>query len=230
MVGGLGPESTVDYYSRIVKLYRKRTGDAGYPKLVIDSVDMTDLDEFLDGDLDGLVDFLLRSVVNLKNAGADFGFIASNTPHVVFGRLQRVSPLPLLSIVEAARLRAEALGLKKVGLIGTGFTMKSSFYGDEFSKSGIGVAVPDKPSQDYIQEKLFSEIELGVFKDGTREGLMGILKGLVDGEGIDGAVLGCTELPLILPEKGFGIPFLNTTAIHVERILDACLGDPDFER
>lgn len=221
MIGGIGPESTVDYYQRIIKLYQKNIGGNDYPEMIINSVNMTAMLKFVsDKDWDGLTGMLTDTVHSLYKAGADFAFMASNTPHIVFERLRQASPIPLVSIVEAAHGEADKLALKKVGLLGTLFTMQSSYYQAEFDKSGIAVVVPNEEEQRFIQQKLFSEIERGVFLEDTREGLLKIVKRLINDAAIDGVILGCTELPLILTEDEYGIPFLNTTEIHVQRVFE----------
>ncbi len=221
MVGGIGPESTVDYYQRIIRQYRQTMDNDGYPEIIVNSINMTGMLEYVARqDWDGLTRLLTDAVRALHAAGADFAFIASNTPHVIFSRVLKACGIPLVSIVEAACSEAAILGLKKVGLLGTRFTMQSRYYQDEFDKAGISVVVPDDEEQRYIEQKLFSEIEHGVFLDDTRQGLLGIVRRMLDDERIDGIVLGCTELPLILTRDEFGIPFLNTTGIHVDRILE----------
>ncbi|MGE4485085.1 MAG: aspartate/glutamate racemase family protein [Oscillospiraceae bacterium] len=221
MIGGIGPESTVDYYQRIIKLYQKNISGDDYPEIEINSVNMTAMLKFVaDKDWDGLTGMLTDAVNSLRKAGADFAFMASNTPHIVFERVRRASPIPLVSIVEAAGRETETLNLKKVGMLGTIFTMQSSYYQAEFDKRGIAVAVPNEEEQRYIQQKLFSEIERGVFLEHTRAGLLKIIKRLIDDAAIEGVVLGCTELPLILTGDEYGIPFLNTTEIHVRRIFE----------
>ena len=221
MIGGIGPESTVDYYQRLIRLYQKDVSGDDYPEIIINSINMTAMLKFVsDGNWDGLIGMLSDAVYLLYKAGADFAFIASNTPHIVFKQVRLASQIPLVSIVEAARLEAEKLGLKKVGLLGTLFTMQSSYYQAEFNNSGVTVVVPDEEEQQYIQQKLFSEIEHGVFLEVTRNGLLKIVKRLIADESIDGVVLGCTELPLILTKDEYGIPFLNTTEIHTQKIFE----------
>lgn len=221
MIGGIGPESTVDYYQRIVRLYQRDFNSEDYPEIVIDSINMTAMLKLIGaGDFTGLAGMLGRSVENLCRAGADCAFIASNTPHVVFEQVRKAAPIPMVSIVEAARLEAERLGIKKAGLLGTLFTMQSSYYQAEFKKSGIAVSVPEEQERRYIEEKLFSEIERGVFLESTRQDLLNIIRRLMDEEGVEAVILGCTELPLILTRAEFGIPFLNTTQLHVDRIFE----------
>jgi aspartate racemase len=172
-----------------------------------------------------VVDYLLRVIESLKKAGADFAAMSANTPHLVFDDLVKKSPLPLISIVEAACDETQRLGLKRPGLIGTGFTMSGTFYQDVFGRRGIPVALPDAQDKKIINEKLFSEIELGIFKDETRELLIGIIEKMVHNQQIDCLILGCTEFPLILTEERYaGIPMLNTTKIHVEAIVKYCRG------
>ncbi len=134
-----------------------------------------------------------------------------------------VSPLPLVSIVEAVSDEVYRLGIERPGLIGTGFTMSGTFYQDVFDRREIPVILPDEQDRKIINEKLFSEIELGIFKDETRELLIRIIKKMVDNQHIDGLILGCTEFPLILTEARYaGIPMLNTTQIHIDAIVKYC--------
>jgi len=224
MIGGVGPESTVDYYQRMIQLYRQKVSDDSYPEIIINSIDMTAMLKMIaDKDFDGLIDLLTNGVNSLYQAGADFGFISSNTPHIVFEQFQKQSSIPLISIVEATRKSAETLNLKKIGLLGTLFTMQSSFYQAEFDQSGILLVTPSEKEQQHIHQKLMTEIEQGVFLDSTRKDLLKIVKRMLVEDSIDGVILGCTELPLILTKDEFGIPFLNTTKIHVESIIDELL-------
>lgn len=221
MIGGIGPESTVDYYKRLIELYQGNVSSQNYPEIIINSINMTAMLQLQsDGNWDGLTDMLTGAVNSLYRAGADLAFIASNTPHIVFNKVKQASPIPLVSIVEATRIKAQNLGLKKIGLLGTLVTMQSNFYQTEFGKSGIVLIVPNEEEQQYIQNKLFSEIEHGVFLEKTRDGLLKIIQRLITDESIDGVILGCTELPLVLTRSEYNIPFLNTTEIHVHRIFE----------
>ena len=138
MIGGLGPESTIDYYRSIIARFRARKPNGGYSHVIINSLDVDKGIAMLDtGRLDDLADYLAAGIELPAGAGADFGFIAANTPHLVFDEVQRRSAIPLLSIVRATCDYTKALGLKKVGLFGTGFTMRASFYPEEFQRAGI---------------------------------------------------------------------------------------------
>ena len=155
MIGGLGPESTIDYYRSILARYRARKPDRGYPHIIINSLDVDKGIAMLDaGRLEDLADYLATGFEALVRAGADFGFIAANTPHPVFDELQRRSAVPLLSIVSATADRAKALGLKKVGLFGTGFTMRASFYPEEFQRAGIAFVTPTESEREFHPQEV----------------------------------------------------------------------------
>ncbi|MGV1101001.1 aspartate/glutamate racemase family protein [Thiovibrio sp. JS02] len=226
IIGGIGPESTVAYYREIIAAFNTRHRALAYPEIIVYSANLNQLLEVIEtGDRQRLSAWLLEKIAAIHRAGAEFAAIASNTPHIVFDAIKARSPIPLLSIVEATRGRAKEMGLKKIGLLGTRLTMESDFYQKSFLAEGMAVVVPSEEERQTIQQKIFSEIELGIFKDSTREELLAIAKRMADEDGIDSLILGCTELPLILPESGHGIPFLNTTAIHCERIVSYCLTD-----
>ena len=218
MIGGLGPESTIDYYGRIIALYRERNPDGSYPSLLINSVDLSKGIALISAnDLAGMTKYLVDEIQKLAQAGADFGLISANTPHIVFDDVQKKSPIPLLSIVEATCAAAKARKLKKLGLFGTRFTMQGDFYPKVFSREGLELVMPEPDDQVYIDAKYFGELVAGKFLPETRERLLAIvdrMKGTID---IDGVILAGTELPLILREPTHNaIPFLDTTEIHVE--------------
>jgi aspartate racemase len=222
IIGGIGPESTIDYYKMIVALYRERRPDGSYPPLVINSIDMQRIVKMFEaGELEKLTAGFAAELEKLHLAGVDFALLAANTPHLVFDDLQRRSPLPLISIVEATCAAAKARGLKRIGLFGTRFTMQASFYRDVFSREGIAVVVPDAADQDYIHEKYMGELVPGIFLPETRAGLLVIVDRLAEQTAIEGVILGGTELPLILREPAHnGIPFFNTTRIHAEAAVE----------
>jgi aspartate racemase len=223
VIGGLGPESTVDYYQRIIATYRERKPDGSYPSIIINSVDLKRMLDFANANAwDEAAGYLVAEVQKLARAGADFGLLSANTPHVVFDEISRRSPIPLLSIVRATCEAAKAMGLKRVGLFGTRFTMQAGFYQRAFSDEGMTVLLPDASEQDYIHDKYMNELVKGLFLPETRERLLAIIADLKEREKIEGLILGGTELPLILrgADAGKGaIPFLDTTQIHVEAIV-----------
>jgi aspartate racemase len=216
MIGGVGPESTIDYYKNIIALYRERQRDGSYPQFVINSVDLTKGINFLNAnDLAGMADFLLKEIEKLPRAGAEFGIIAANTPHIIFDEVAPKSPIPLISIVEATCAHAKARKLKRLALFGTRYTMQADFYPTVFAREGIDLVVPDPKDQDYIHEKYFSELVPGNFLPETRAGLLAIVDRVKTKDDIDGVILAGTEIPLILRgESHNGVALLDTGKIH----------------
>jgi len=225
MIGGLGPESTVDYYRSIIARCRARKPDGGYPHVILNSLDVDKGIALLDsGRLSDLADYLAAGVESLVRAGADFGFIAANTPHLVFDEVQRRSAIPLLSIVRATSDHAKALGLKRLGLFGTGFTMRASFYPEEFQRAGIALVLPTESEQEFIHRKYIGELLRNQFLPETRAKMLSIAERMQNQDGIEALVLAGTELPLLLRDSGApGLEFLDTTVIHVEAIVDRLL-------
>ncbi len=226
IIGGLGPESTIEYYRGIINAFRRREANLETPEIMIYSADVSRLLELMEAkNWNVLVDWLAKMVNALHSAGAEFVVIGSNTPHIVFDKVRARSPTPMLSIVDETCKRASGMKLKKLGLMGTKFTMESNFFQKAFHDAGISIIVPMKDEQQFIHNKIISEIALGIIKNSTRQELLSIAKRMIDEESIEGLILGCTELPLILEKDEYGIPFLKTTAIHIDSIVDYCVGN-----
>jgi aspartate racemase len=225
IIGGIAPASTIEYYRFIIDSYRKQKNDGTYPNIIINSIDMTKMLNLISADkLKEVTEYIAYEVQKSSNAGADFAILASNTPHIVFNEVQKLSQIPLISIVESARDAAVSIGLKKVGLFGTRSTMKAKFYPDIFSNQGIKVVVPDTEDQEYIHSKYMNELINGIFLQETKEKLLAIVEKLKKKESIRGLILGGTELPIILRDSAdCGIPFLDTTKIHVEKAVERML-------
>ena len=225
IIGGIGPESTIEYYRLLVACYRQKKPDGSYPPILINSIDMAKMLGLIGvNQLVEVTDYLTGEVNKLARAGADFGLLASNTPHIVFDDIQHRSKIPLISIVEATCEATRALAITKVGLFGTRFTMQGSFYPGVFTKQGIQLVTPELQDQELIHDKYMSELVHGVFLDETRQRLLAIIDRLIEQEQIQGLILGGTELPLILrDETHHGIPLLDTTKIHVKRAITRML-------
>jgi aspartate racemase len=224
MIGGLGPESTIDYYRSIIARYRERQPGRGAPHIFISSLDVDKGIAMLDaGRLDELADYLASGLESLVRAGVDFAFMAANTPHLVFDELQRRSPIPLISIVRATADRAAALGVKKVGLFGTGFTMRASFYPEEFQRAGIDMVIPTEPEREAIHRIYIGELLKNQFLPESRDAILSIARRMKTNDGAESIVLAGTELPLLLRGSGADINWLDTTVIHVEAVVDELL-------
>jgi aspartate racemase len=225
IVGGIGPESTIEYYRGIVKLYRERKADGSYPQVVIDSIDAGRMLALFGGnELGEAAEFLAGEVERLARAGADFAAVAANTPHLVFDTLEARSPIPLLSIVEATCQAARVRGLRRLGLLGTRYTMGARFYPDGLARSGVEMALPVPEDQEYVHAKYMGELVAGVVRTETKDGLLAVVERMRSKDGIDGLILGGTELSLIIrEERAAGVPVLDTTRLHVEAIVTSLL-------
>jgi len=220
VIGGIGPESTIEYYRHLIAAYRNLKPDGSYPAIVINSINLrAALDLIEANELERLAQHFAGEIKKLVRAGASIGLLAANTPHIVFDEIQAQSPIPLVSIVVATCEEAQALGLKRVGLIGTRFTMQGNFYSHVFSKTDIALLTPQADEQAFIHEKYMGELVKGIILPDTRQRLLAIVDRMKQEEGIDGLILGGTELPLILADvANQGIPFLDTTKIHAQAI------------
>ena len=218
IIGGLGPDSTVDYYRLLLAAYRAKTGGAAAPSIFINSLDAERVIALITArKRHELAQYLSTEIERLARAGASFGLVAANTPHMVFDDLVRVSRIPLISIVQAACDGAKALGLKRVALLGTRFTMQGDFYPKVFSAEGVGLVSPRPGDQEYIHDKYMTELLKGQFLPETRTGLLAVMRRLQQEEHVDGILLAGTELPLVLRDTPeLAIPVLDTIKLHVE--------------
>lgn len=227
ILGGLGPEATADYYKEIVKGFNALHGDASltYPEIVIYSVTMSKFIGLLEEKkYPEAAGYLADCVRQLQKAGVDFAAISANTPHLLFDSIQAKVELSLLSIVEACALEAKRTKRNNCLLLGTKFTMQNDFYQKTFKKYGIYVIVPGASEINLIHTKLFTELELGIFKEETKQELLGIVQTISKRENIDAVILGCTQFPLLFTASSYlNLPFLNTTKIHVNAIIQKCI-------
>jgi aspartate racemase len=221
LIGGIGPESTIDYYRAMIAAYRERQPDGSYPPIVISSVDVSSmLGALMRNQLAEVADLLVVEVERLEAAGAGCAAIAANSPHIVFDEVQRRSPLPLVSIVQATAHEAMRLGRTRLGLFGTRFTMQGRFYENLFALTGLTLILPDETEQAYIHDKYMTELVQGILRPETRDGLLAIMAQMKAREGIDAVILGGTELPLVLRDPtASDIPLIDTTVVHAKAIV-----------
>jgi aspartate racemase len=236
IVGGIGPESTIEYYRFILDGCRKRIaatptpeqlrgGMQSVPHIIIDSIDVDRGIAMLDAnDLAALADYVSESVERLTRAGADIALIAANTPHIVFEEVGRRATIPMISLVQATCDRALALGFRKLGLLGTGFTMRGRFYPEVFARVGLELVTPDEEEKEFIHRAYIGELLKNKFLPETRERILDCINRLREESGIEAVILAGTELPLLLRgAEPRGLPFLDTTLIHVDAAVEAIL-------
>ena len=224
ILGGLGAESTIDYYRRILAVWQETRPDS-FPELTIDSLDVNRGIALVRDDRPALVEYLLASIQRLASAGCTFVAMAANTPHVVFGELVPRSPVPLLNIVETCADEAQRIGARRLGMLGTGFTMESSMYPDVFRRRRMEVFTPDTPGRAWMHERYLGELLKGVFRDDTRDGVGRLVDEMIARHRIDALVLAGTELPLLIGKGPIsGLPMLDTTELHVRAIVGRLQG------
>lgn len=224
LIGGTGPESTIEYYRLLIAKYREQA-DGNAPQLLINSVNLKQLIEWMNaGELPKVADYLSGAIEKLHRAGADLAALTANTPHIVFDELRERSAIPLVSIVEATCDHAEAMGLRSAALFGTRFTMQAPFYPTTFARSNVKLVLPNEAEQDYIHKIYFGELLKDIFLPETREKLLTIADTMKARDGIEAIILAGTELPLVIPDKEHnGMPLLDTTRIHVDRLVTEIL-------
>jgi len=224
LIGGTGPESTIEYYRLLIAKYREQA-DGHSPPVIITSVDLKQMIEWMNsGNLAAVANGLVAEFERLQRAGAEFAALTANTPHIVFDELKQRSPIPLISIVEATCEDALARGLKTVGLFGTRFTMEAPFYPEVFSRGGMKLVLPTADEQDYIHAIYLGELLKDIFRPETRARLLEIADEMKRRDNIEGLILGGTELPLVLrAEEHNGMPLLDTTRIHVNKLVTEML-------
>lgn len=226
LVGGIGPESTISYYHDIVYGVQKEVRRDFFPEVSIESIDLFKWVDLCDKkEYDKLVDYTMKPIERLAASGADFAVLTANTAHLIFDQVQFRSPIPLISIVEATAEEAARRGYSKVGILGTGFTMKNDFFKVPFRKYGIEVVIPGEEDMAFIHKKIYEELVYEKIVPATRDRLLNISRQMVQEQGIQGLVLGCTELPTILNSDITPVPCLDTVKIHVSAIIREIMKD-----
>lgn len=227
IIGGIGPESSIEYYRLIIKRYQERLTTKDYPEIIINSINMTRMLGYVfNNQLDELVDFLIDRINILEKSGVDYGAMASNTPHIVFESLVNKVNIPLISIVEETCKTVGEKRMHRVGLLGTKSTMTNGFYNRVATKNKIEIIIPESKEQDIVHTKYMTELVLNRIIPETKQQLIKIVRNLIEKQSIEGLILGGTELPLILKQSDFtDIEIFNTTKIHVESIVTKMIED-----
>lgn len=223
ILGGMSPESTTLYYEHITRSYTARFGDYGYPEILIYSVNFQQFVEWQHhGQWKEAASAMARALEKLRAAGADFGLIATNTMHIVFDEVQREVHMPLLSIIDATAEAILAAGVRTVGLLGTVFTMSEPFFREGLERSGIAVVVPEPNDQQRINKIIYEELCRGQILPESRQFFLEVIERLRD-RSVEGIVLGCTEIPLLVEPQHCDLPLFNTALLHAAKALDYAL-------
>lgn len=215
LIGGMSWESSLEYYRIINETVKEKLGEFHSAKSIMYSVDFQEVEKLQhQGDWDGATALMIDAAQRVERAGADFLIICTNTMHKMADEVQSAIQIPLLHIVDVTADAIEANGQKKVGLLGTRFTMEQNFYkGRLLNKHGIEVLIPDEEERQIIHDIIYNELCLGQLKESSRKQFRAIIFHLVS-QGAEGVVLGCTEIPLIVSQQDYKIPLYDTTVIH----------------
>jgi len=225
ILGGMSPESTIAYYEYITRTYTERFGNYGYPEIIIYSVSFQPYIDWPQQERWDLVaQGLGEAARKLEAAGADFIVMATNTMHLVFDQVQASIQVPMLSLLDAVGEAILAGGIKKVGLLGTMYTMEKTFYQDALGRRGITVLVPDPKDRQYVNAVIYDELVAGHIRDESRAGLIAVMRRLAE-RGAQGVILGCTEIPMLVTATDAGMRLFDTTAIHAEAALRYAVED-----
>jgi aspartate racemase len=228
LLGGTTPESTVAYYLYFTREYIKRHGDFGFPEILIHSVNFQQFMEWTQGgEWAKAAKKIVEVFDHLKEAGADFGLLTANTPHIIFDEVAARTSLPLLSIIEVTVAAVRESQLKSVGLLGTTTTMDSPMYPDALSAHSITTLVPEAGDRELLSRIIYKELSSGVIKEESKREFLRVI-GELEERGAQGIILGCTEIPLLIKQGDAPIPLFDTTSIHAETALLIATGQSDL--
>lgn len=220
LVGGTGPESTLMYYKELNSKIDEATNGKTMPELSIESVNFRKAWEMVSSaQYQELADYLSEKVTALAKSGAEIIALTAGTMHIVFDEIEKNTNISLVSIPKAVCDNVMKKGYKKVGLLGTIFTMEQDYMKKDFLRAGVDVIVPDKADRKLIAKRIYEELEVGIVKESTLQEFNGIIKKMQSEHEIEAVVLGCTELPLLLNDNNCVLPCLDSVAIHIEKLI-----------
>lgn len=217
--------STAVYFKTINQLVTERLGGAHSAKILLYSMDFHEFKTLLEkNDWEQIEGILLGIARRLENAGADCIVMCSNTPHLVADMIRQKIQIPVLHIAEETAKAIVRQGASKVGLLGTKFTMEHSFFKERLSKFGSEALIPNSDDRDFIHASILNELTNGIFKEETKNKYLEIIEKL-RGDGAQGVIFGCTEIPLLIDQSDCNITVFDTTAIHSEAAVDFALSN-----
>lgn len=225
LVGGTGPESTMVYYRELNKRIHEKIGGKEFPEIVIESVNLYKaLGMVANEEYKELERYLSKAISNLETCGADIVALTAGTMHVVFEKLESKVNVPFISIPEAVAELAVSKGYKRVGLLGTIFTMEKDYLSKAFVKKGIEVIVPSEENRILVNERISKELEYGIVKGTSTNELISVIEEMREKSGIEAVILGCTELPLALNENNCPVDCLDIMDIHIQKLVRLMVG------
>ena len=225
LIGGMSWESTVSYYQLINETIKEKLGGLHSDKILLYSVDFAEIEHYqASGDWDKSAQVLSEIAVKLEQAGADFIVICTNTMHKVAPQIQETVSIPILHIAQATAHALLENGIKKVGLLGTKYTMTQDFYKEKLLDSGLEVVIPDQTGVDEVNRIIYDELCLGQIKESSKQSYLAIIDDLKKA-GAEAVILGCTEIGLLVKQEDTDMPLFDTTAIHAKRVAEVAVGE-----
>jgi aspartate racemase len=225
LLGGMSWQSTIDYYRILNDEVARRLGGLHSAKIVMYSVDFSEIAEMQRrGEWDAAGAVLAEAARNLERADADMVLIGANTMHLVADAVQQAVRIPLVHIADATAARVRQAGLTGVGLLGTRYTMEKDFLKDRLASHGLTVYVPDAEDREEVHRIIYEELCLGIITEESRKRVTEAAERLV-GQGAEGILLSCTELPLLIRPGDLSVPDFDTTRIHAERAVELALSE-----
>lgn len=225
LLGGMSWESTAHYYRVLNETVRDRVGGLHSAPIVMHSVDFAPIAELQAADdWETAADILGSAAAGLASAGAEFLVIATNTMHIVAGRIEAAAGIPVLHIADPTADAALASGIGTLGLLGTRFTMEKEFYRERLEQRGLTAIVPEPEDRETVHRIIYDELVLGVVSDASRERYRGAMQRLVD-RGAEAIILGCTEITLLVEPGDASVPVLDTTELHARAAVERSLAD-----
>ena len=226
LLGGMSWESTVSYYEFVNEGVKNKLGGLHSAKVVLYSVDFDEIEKLQhSGDWEGTALILSDAAKKIQAGGADFLLICTNTMHKVADKIEASIDIPVVHIADATAMSLVAGGIKKVGLLGTRFTMSEDFYkGRLTSGFGLEVLVPSEKDQDIVHNIIYSELCLGDIKDDSRKSVLGLIESL-GRAGAEAVILGCTEIALLVQQKHTKMPLYDTTTIHAAKAVELAVSE-----
>jgi aspartate racemase len=224
LIGGMSWLSTIDYYRLINQRINEKLGGLNYAECMIYSFNFADIKRNNEADdWDGNLAMVTKAALSVKAAGAEAIVLCANTMHLIADRLEQNVQLPVINIATATAEAVRQQGLKKIGLLGTKFTMERTFFRDKLTEKNISILIPNDEERDFIHYTIFEELGKSIFKSETKSFYIDVINRLID-QSAEGIILGCTELPLLLNKDDATVPLFDTTLIHSNAAVEFALG------
>lgn len=224
LIGGMSWESSLEYYRIINELVKEKLGGLHSAKSLMYSLDFDEIEKLQhQGKWDKLTSVMIKAAQNLEKGGADFVLICTNTMHKMADDIQNNINIPLLHLIDTTADKIKQNRLRKVGLLGTNFTMEEDFYkGRLMNKYGLDVIIPNENDRQIIHQVIYQELCLGNIKKSSKDQYIEIINKLIE-SGAEAVILGCTEIPLLIQQEDVKVPLYDTTTIHAEAAVEYSL-------